>query len=156
MADARTPRHRRKPGTGRRVEPYAYGGLLGIRQQSPLALARRVREGLAFATFDRFQRNTGLSAQVLASVVDIKLRTLHRRKAEGRLQPEESDRLLRFSGVFGKALDLFEGNVATTRAWLSSPARALGGERPIVLAKTDLGAREVEALIGRLEHGVVS
>jgi uncharacterized protein (DUF2384 family) len=38
--------------------------------------------------------------------------------------------------------------------WLRSPNRALGGESPLALSKTEVGAREVENLIGRLEHGV--
>jgi putative toxin-antitoxin system antitoxin component (TIGR02293 family) len=138
-----------RPGT------YYYIKLLGISEQDPLSLAKRIERGLSFATLERFMRNTMLATDELAEVVDIKVRTLHRRREQGRLEPDESDRLLRFSRVFGKALELFEGDVEATRRWLSAPARALGGERPIALVKTDVGAREVENLIGRLEHGVV-
>ena len=49
-----------------------------------------------------------------------------------------------------------EGDAETARQWLATPQRGLGDERPMVLAKTDLGAREVEALVDRLEHGVLS
>jgi len=45
----------------------------------------------------------------------------------------------------------------TTRSvvdWLTRAQPALGGAIPLELAKTGLGTREVEALIGRLEHGV--
>ena len=34
--------------------------------------------------------------------------------------------------------------------------KALGEKVPLELLVTELGAREVEALIGRLEHGVFS
>ena len=60
------------------------------------------------------------------------------------------------SRVFGKALELFEGDFAGARQWLASPQPGLRGERPILLANTDVGAREVEALIARLEHGVLT
>ena len=40
--------------------------------------------------------------------------------------------------------------------WLSRPNRALNGELPIRLLDTDVGARQVEDLLGRIEHGVVS
>jgi hypothetical protein len=40
--------------------------------------------------------------------------------------------------------------------WLSRPLPALADHRPIDLARTDVGTREIELLIGRLEHGVVS
>ncbi len=135
---------------------YNYVKLLGISQHNPLLLVKRVERGLSFDALERFQRNTMLSLHELAEVVDIKIRTLHRRKGQGRLEPDESDRLLRFSRIFGKVLELFEGDVGATRRWLSAPLRALGGERPIALARTDVGAREVEALIGRLEHGVAA
>jgi putative toxin-antitoxin system antitoxin component (TIGR02293 family) len=92
----------------------------------------------------------------LAEVVDIRPRTLSRRKEEGRLEPDESDRLLRASRVFGRALELFEADAAEARAWLARPQRALGGAVPLDLLRTELGAREVEDLIGRLEQGVFS
>ena len=61
-----------------------------------------------------------------------------------------------YDRVFGKALKLFEGNSQSAEKWLSSPKVALGGAVPAKLAKTESGAREVETLIGRLEHGVFS
>jgi uncharacterized protein (DUF2384 family) len=39
---------------------------------------------------------------------------------------------------------------------MSSPLPALGGSTPNDALKTDLGAHEVENLIGRIEHGVYS
>jgi uncharacterized protein (DUF2384 family) len=45
--------------------------------------------------------------------------------------------------------------VTAAREWISAPQKALGGQRPIALARTDLGAREVEALVDRLEQGVI-
>ena len=75
--------------------------------------------------------------------------------AKGQLDPEESDRLLRVSRVFAKTLDLFEGDAEAAKQWFHTPARALGGERPLDFARTDLGTKEVEALIDRLEQGVL-
>jgi uncharacterized protein (DUF2384 family) len=42
------------------------------------------------------------------------------------------------------------------RRWMSQPKRALGGITPLRCCDTDVGAREVEALLGRIEHGVFS
>jgi putative toxin-antitoxin system antitoxin component (TIGR02293 family) len=58
------------------------------------------------------------------------------------------------SRIFGRALSLFEGDHDAAKRWLSEPQRALGGEIPMGLARTDVGALEVERLIGRLEYGV--
>ena len=141
---------------GGRADANWYVSLVGLRPQNPLRIFKRVEKGLAFQAFVRFQRNTGLSMRELAEAVAIKPRTLHRRKKQGRLDPEESDRLLRISRIFGKALELFEGDAEAARQWLAHPQDGLGGERPMVLARTDLGAREVEALVDRLEHGVLT
>jgi putative toxin-antitoxin system antitoxin component (TIGR02293 family) len=141
---------------GGRADAYWYVSLVGLRPQNPIRIFKRVEKGLAFQAFVRLQRNTGLSIGDLAEAVAIKPRTLHRRKQQGRLEPDESDRLLRLSRIFGKALELFEGDAAAARQWLANPQSGLGGERPMALAKTDLGAREVEALVDRLEHGVLT
>ena len=103
-----------------------------------------------------FSFRSAVSAGELATLVSIPARTLARRETTGRLEPEESDRLLRLSRVFGRALELFEGDAPAAREWLATPQRALGDERPMVLARTDVGAREVEALVERLEHGILN
>ena len=40
------------------------------------------------------------------------------------------------------------------RRWLLTPQRALVGAIPLEIAKTEVGAREGEQIIGRLEQGV--
>ncbi|MBI3014242.1 MAG: DUF2384 domain-containing protein [Candidatus Tectomicrobia bacterium] len=155
-AEARDVKAYREAMQASQSGPYGYVWLLGIRQQDPLRIVKRVERGLAFQAFERLQRNTKLSTSDLAEAVAVSARTLHRRKEQGRLAPDESDRLVRFSRIFGRVLELFEGNLDSARRWLSTPNEALGGERPIALAKTDVGAREVEALIDRLEQGVLT
>jgi putative toxin-antitoxin system antitoxin component (TIGR02293 family) len=139
----------------RAVRGGGYATLLGLPRKDPLETARDVEKGLPFSAVERFVFETGLTLAAVAGLARITPRTLHRRKEQGRLVPDESDRLLRAARVFAQALDLFEGDAASARAWLSAPQPALGGERPLALAGTDLGAREVEALIARLEHGVL-
>jgi len=134
--------------------PHAYVTLLGLRTYDTAGLHRKVREGFSYSALERFRRVADLPAAAFAELLQIPARTFHRRKAEGRLRPDESDRLLRFTRLFGKALELFEGDVAAARAWIEHPLAALGGARPIELAQTGPGAGEVEMLIGRLEHGV--
>jgi putative toxin-antitoxin system antitoxin component (TIGR02293 family) len=38
--------------------------------------------------------------------------------------------------------------------WMKTPQRSLSGAAPLHLARTDVGTRAVEALLGRMEHGV--
>jgi putative toxin-antitoxin system antitoxin component (TIGR02293 family) len=53
-------------------------------------------------------------------------------------------------------VNLFEGDVPAAMTWLTTPRKALGGRPPLSYARTEPGAREVENLIGRLEHGIFS
>lgn len=135
---------------------YYYVALLGLRVYEPLKIDARIRSGLSFNSLIRFQRNTAFSAREIADVIRLSDRTWARRKEAGKLQPEESDRLLRASRVFGRALELFEGDPDAARQWLLDPQPLLGNAIPLDLAATDVGAIEVERVIGRLEHGIPS
>jgi putative toxin-antitoxin system antitoxin component (TIGR02293 family) len=53
-------------------------------------------------------------------------------------------------------MELFEGGVAEAREWLTAPQPALGGRIPLEFARTQVGAAEVESLVGRLEQGIPS
>ena len=134
--------------------PHAYVILLGLEAFDPPDLLRAVRRGLSYRAFERFRRNTTLSFECVTDLIDIPRRTMTRRKREGRFLPDESDRLLRASRLFGKALELFEGDRDAATEWLTTAQPALGGTVPLDLAKSEVGALEVERLIGRLEHGV--
>lgn len=61
-----------------------------------------------------------------------------------------------FSRMFGRAIELFDGDRNAAYKWMSSRLPALGGATPMDAAKTEPGASDVENLIGRIEHGVYS
>ena len=138
------------------TEPHAYASLLGIKSYDTIKLLEQVEKGLSYKAFERLQRNIVLSLKRLAELIGIPPRTLARRKEEGRLLPDESDRLLRLSRIFAASLELFEGDFHAARTWLFTPQPALGGGIPIEFSRSEVGAREVENLIGRLEHGIPS
>jgi putative toxin-antitoxin system antitoxin component (TIGR02293 family) len=136
--------------------PHAYVVLLGLDTFDAPGLLKTIQRGIPFRAFERFQRNTSLSIDRLIDLINIPRRTLTRRKADGRFLSDESDRLLRAARLFGKALQLFEGDRDAAVEWLTTAQPALGGGVPLDLARTELGAQEVERLAGRLEHGVFS
>jgi len=55
----------------------------------------------------------------------------------------------------GQAVEVMESE-ETARQWLTSPQFGLGGAAPLDYAETEVGAREVEDLLGRIEYGVYS
>jgi putative toxin-antitoxin system antitoxin component (TIGR02293 family) len=151
--------HRRRTATARadRRGPVHYrlrGSSLGFSATGTDELIKAVRRGFSFRALEYFAAETGFPPAGVASMIEIPDRTFARRKASGRLSPEESERLLRISTIFEKAVALFEGSVSEAVDWLTKPKKALGDEVPLAYSRSELGAREVENLIGRLEHGV--
>jgi putative toxin-antitoxin system antitoxin component (TIGR02293 family) len=132
------------------------GASLGLGAGDTRDLMRQIERGFSFDALLRLEFNSGVSLALLASVIGIPERTLARRKALGKLEPDESERLLRISNLFEKSVELFEGDVAAAVNWLTSPKKALNRQTPLLYARTELGAREVEDLIGRLDHGIFS
>ena len=130
------------------------GGSLGLKTADLLQVTRQLKTGLPYDALKRFEKPSRLSLETITKVIQIPSRMLARRSARGSLTPHESERLLRLALVFEKAVDLFEGDKEATRQWLDAPNTALAGESPLSLVETEIGAREVEDLIGRLEHGV--
>ena len=154
--DARYDRLDRVSTPSRVAEPAAsaYGELLGLKDTASSALVHTVSKGLSFRAFEQFVSTTGLSSAAAAALVNIPTRTLTRRKQAGRLEPDESDRLLRASRVIGRTMDLFEGDRDRAREWLERPQPALGGATPFDLVRTEVGALAVERLVDQLEQGI--
>lgn len=115
-----------------------------------------VCEGLPISRLVDFQKESKLTWDSLQRVLQLPPRTLARRKITGRLTVAESDRLCRLARLFEQAVGLFEGNATTASIWMQEPCRGLGYKRPVDLAETEVGAREVGFMIGRLEYGVYS
>ncbi len=51
---------------------------------------------------------------------------------------------------------MMSGDQDAVNRWMSTPQSLLGGKTPSEYASTEDGARDVETLVGRLEHGVFS
>ncbi len=117
-------------------------------------MVRSVQRGFRFSALARFQQHSGLPLDLITDLLRLPPRTLMRRKAQGRLFPDESERLLRVAEVYEKALDLFESDAQQARHWLTTPNAQLDNIPPLEFAQTEIGAREVQDLLGRLEHGV--
>lgn len=112
--------------------------------------------GLPFRELEELQTRLSVVSERLAPMLGISKATFHRRKGdERRLSPAVSDRVVRYARLLGFALKVF-GNLADAKRWLNSPQFGLGGAVPLEYAQTEIGAREVENLLGRIEYGVYS
>ncbi|MFP3938719.1 MAG: antitoxin Xre/MbcA/ParS toxin-binding domain-containing protein [Thermoanaerobaculia bacterium] len=118
-------------------------------------LGETVREGLPYAALEAVMGRLGLSREQVAEALHLPQRTLARRKKEHRLHPDESDRLFRLARIAAQATEVL-GSPERAATWLQRPNRALGGRVPLKLLDTDAGSRQVESVLGRIEHGVYS
>ena len=118
-------------------------------------MIEKVRDGLPLSEFHALREMLGLSEERLAGLLGLSRATLHRRKVGGTLDRAASDRLVRYARLLNRA-EAVLGSAASARSWLAAPAVAFHGESPLDYADTEVGAREVEALLGRIEHGVFS
>lgn len=87
--------------------------------------------GMSRATLDRKQRNQSALGLV------------------------ESDRVVRYTQLWKQAVHLW-GSEEAARQWLTAPEGALGGVSPVDHAATEIGARQVEDLMGQIAHGIAT
>jgi putative toxin-antitoxin system antitoxin component (TIGR02293 family) len=118
-------------------------------------MIRRIQRGLPFSDLKALQNKIEMPLEQLAGKLSISRSTLQRRKATGRLSPDESDKVVRFVRLLEHATDVF-GDIEKGRAWLKFPQHGLGGAVPLDYAETEIGAREVDNLLGRIDYGVYS
>jgi putative toxin-antitoxin system antitoxin component (TIGR02293 family) len=127
----------------------------GLRTLTTPRLIAALGRGLAVQELDDLRNSLDLPMEKLIPLLGMSKATLHRRKIQGRLEPDESDHVLRFARLMGYAAEVLE-SPENARRWLSSPQVGLGGAIPLEYAKTEVGARAVEDLLGRIEYGVYS
>ena len=114
-----------------------------------------VRGGLPYTALLALAERLELPIGTLGSVLNISPRTLARRRRSRRLSPDESDRLARAARIVAMAEDVLGARVKAAR-WITEPNWALGGVVPLQRLGTDVGARDVETVLIRFEHGVYS
>ncbi|HEV3149052.1 MAG TPA: antitoxin Xre/MbcA/ParS toxin-binding domain-containing protein [Chthoniobacterales bacterium] len=115
----------------------------------------QIHAGLSFRAVQNLQKALDVPMEKLASVLGMSRATLHRRKIQGKIDKEESEKLVRYQRLLKKAEDVF-GDAKAAREWLTNRQAGLGNAVPLEFAKTEIGAREVENLLGRIEYGVYS
>jgi putative toxin-antitoxin system antitoxin component (TIGR02293 family) len=119
------------------------------------AVRNRGRKGLSYAALEAVATRYDIPTAILVRVLHIPARTLARRKKERQLRPDESDRLLRLARIAALAEETL-GTREKATTWLRGSIRALGGASPLDLLDSDLGAQEVENILGRISYGVYS
>ena len=130
-----------------------------LKHRVPVATVRqqieKMQAGLSFRAVTSLQKALQLPLGTMATVLGMSRATLHRRKIQGKIDRHESERLMRYQRLLKKAEDVF-GDAPSARQWLTQKQTGLGGAVPLEFAKSEIGAREVENLLGRIEYSVYS
>lgn len=130
---------------GYSFETVASGG--GEARQVP---APRAKPDL----IDRLLRRGYSESEIFALAVP--KRTLARRRAAGEpLSLEETDKALRLERTAAHAERVF-GDPEKAHRWLRKPKRTLNGETPLAFLASEEGARKVEEMLYRIDHGIAA
>jgi len=129
--------------------------VFGRTLRSETDLQAAIREGFPQKAVDEVMHSAGITLGELAVTLDLSVRSLQRRRGEGRLARIESDRLYRLARIVALAKH-YLGDAQLATQWLKRPNRALGGKTPLELIDTEPGARSVENVLGRIAYGGVS
>ena len=122
--------------------------------EDDMALADLVEKGIPVETLRGLSSILHLTPVAFAATLGIPRRTAARRlTGNEKLSPNESERALRIVRLLHIAEELFvDGQAASD--WFKRPLSALDGKSPLEMCRTEPGARAVEQLLGRIEHGV--
>jgi putative toxin-antitoxin system antitoxin component (TIGR02293 family) len=134
--------------------------LLGVKPQAKLRsfttldLAEAVARGLRVDAVDRLCGLIAPGEPAVRNRIVPKATFARRQRApERRLSAEEGDKVVRLARLFAFAADVW-GSTAAAQRFFAEPHPLLGGRVPRdVATRTEVGARAVEDLLGRLKYG---
>jgi len=134
----------------------ALGGkdTLRVNIKKDLEMDQLIRDGIPFEAYDHFKDKLKMTHHELCAFIGLKG---YRKSKSGdvRLSPISSDRLYRLARVYALAAKVLEDE-DKGREWLKRPQYGLGERVPLEVASTELGAKEVENLLGRIEYSVLT
>lgn len=128
--------------------------LMGIDTRDHAEAVKYIRNGVLAKDVLKLQKAFNVPINSFGHTVGISVKTITGKK-EAKLKKDQSERVLRFAGLFDHATEVF-ANIKLIQEWFITPNRCLGGETPLQYADTEPGAQEVDDLLGRLKHGVFS
>ncbi|SOD80924.1 putative toxin-antitoxin system antitoxin component, TIGR02293 family [Spirosoma fluviale] len=114
---------------------------------------KRQRLSIRFA--EELAEMLDLTDREMAHILTISIRTYHRLKPDGLLNPVASERLTLLNELAAYGLDVFE-NQDTFNKWLRLPLQELSNLSPLNSLDTATGFNLVKAVLGRIDYGVYS
>ena len=116
---------------------------------------KQIVAGIDWAEVENLAELLDLPTNRLAELLQVPPPTMVRRKIQRRFTVEESERIVRFARLWFLACQAVGGTLGA-RSWLKRPQHGLRGRVPLEVARLEVGARTVEALLQRINYGVLA
>ena len=129
---------------------------IGAKVRSEGEMEMLLREGLPISVLRNFRENWGFTVMELAGSLAIPKSTLMRMlERRNRMDSGDSDRVYRLAAILALAEQAI-GDRKKARHWLRQSNQVLGNQTPLRALETEIGARRVEQILGRIAYGGVS
>lgn len=137
----------------------ALGGskVLGKKIESSLDFADIIQQGLPSKSVFILQQLLALGDEEYSSILGVSSKWLsrYRKLPNKHLDANVSDRLYRIARIYKLAEEVLETQTAANH-WLHRPQTGLNERIPLELMRTEVGTKEVEELLYRIEYGIYS
>lgn len=115
----------------------------------------RVNTRFSISSAEELANLLDITDKEMANILTISIRTYHRLKHKGLLNPVASERLTMLKDLASFGLEVFE-NQASFNKWLRISLRELDNNSPLDLLNTAIGISRVKDVLGRIEYGIYS
>jgi putative toxin-antitoxin system antitoxin component (TIGR02293 family) len=137
------------------IAPRAIADILGLHHevQTMAELDDAIASGLSKQSVVRVVSRIALNLKDARTIRDQVVPPATWKRTKGRISLHASERTERLARVLAAAEYTWD-DPEQARAWMNQPHPELQGRTPLAAAKTELGARSVEAILDKLFYGL--
>lgn len=130
-----------------------YGSIDDI---NAMSLIKMVRNGIGFATFDKFANKSPFSNIEWSTYLHLSERTMQRYRNEKRtFDPLQSEKIIEIALFYNKGVEVF-GSAQKFNSWLETNNLVLGNVEPKMLLDNSFGINMLRDELTRIEYGVLA
>ena len=131
----------------------SYGSIDDI---NAMSLIKMVRNGIGFATFDKFANKSPFSSNEWSTYLHLSERTMQRYRIEKRtFDPLQSEKIIEIALFYNKGVEVF-GTTEKFNSWLETDNLAIGGIKPKSLLDNSFGISILRDELTAIEYGILA